>query len=91
MHGHLVTAADYLAWRPILEPSLVDGLRVLGERGKGLDPTATVSAARRHLGTAARSTRGKRENKKWAISQGLRHWARRCFGLALLGLVSWLP
>jgi hypothetical protein len=46
---HTVSRADYLAWRPILEPLLVGGLKLLGERAAGLDREATVAAARRHL------------------------------------------
>ena len=46
---HLVSAADYLAWRGPLQPMLTRGLRVLGDRAEGLDLEAVAAAARRFL------------------------------------------
>ncbi|SNT45622.1 Winged helix DNA-binding domain-containing protein [Actinomadura meyerae] len=42
---HLVTGADYTAFRPPLQPMLDGALRVLGERAKGLDLDEVVPAA----------------------------------------------
>ncbi|MEO3828388.1 winged helix DNA-binding domain-containing protein [Actinomadura sp. B10D3] len=43
---HLVTAADYTAFRTALQPMLDGALRVLGDRAKGLDLGKVVPAAR---------------------------------------------
>ncbi|MGW2310608.1 winged helix DNA-binding domain-containing protein [Actinomadura luteofluorescens] len=43
---HLVTSADYTAFRTAMQPMLDDGLRVLGDRAKGLDLEKVVPAAR---------------------------------------------
>ncbi|MEU4190359.1 winged helix DNA-binding domain-containing protein [Kribbella sp. NPDC026611] len=46
---HLVTAADYLRFRATVAPVLEAGLRVLGERGEGLEPEKVVAAAEKLL------------------------------------------
>jgi hypothetical protein len=43
---HLMTAADYTAFRTTLQPMLDGALRVLGDRAKGLDLQEVVPAAR---------------------------------------------
>lgn len=46
---HLVSAADYAAFRTTLQPALTSGLSVLGTRAAGLDVAAVVPVARRLL------------------------------------------
>jgi hypothetical protein len=46
---HLVSAADYRAFRSALQPALAQGLRALGERARGLDVDAVLAVARRLL------------------------------------------
>ncbi|MEV6284187.1 winged helix DNA-binding domain-containing protein [Kribbella sp. NPDC051770] len=46
---HLVTAADYLRFRTTLAPVLEAGLKMLKERGEGLEPDKVVAAARKLL------------------------------------------
>ncbi|WP_432883800.1 winged helix DNA-binding domain-containing protein [Kribbella sp. CA-245084] len=46
---HLVTAADYLRFRVTVAPVLEAGLRVLGDRGAGLEPDKVVAAAEKLL------------------------------------------
>ncbi|TQJ18595.1 winged helix DNA-binding domain-containing protein [Kribbella jejuensis] len=46
---HLVTAGDYLRFRVTLAPVLEAGLKVLGERGAGLEPEKVVAAAAKLL------------------------------------------
>jgi hypothetical protein len=43
---HLMTSADYTAFRTSMQPMLDGGLRVLGDRAKGLDLEKVVPAAR---------------------------------------------
>jgi len=43
---HLVAAADYVAFRPALQPVMERAVRVLGERAKGLEPELVLPAAR---------------------------------------------
>ncbi|TCO41591.1 winged helix DNA-binding protein [Kribbella antiqua] len=43
---HLVTADDYLRFRSTLAPVLEAGLKVLGDRGEGLEPAKVIKAAR---------------------------------------------
>ncbi|MEV0667587.1 winged helix DNA-binding domain-containing protein [Actinomadura luteofluorescens] len=43
---HLVTSSDYTAFRTAMQPMLDGGLRVLGDRAKGLDLDKVVPAAR---------------------------------------------
>ncbi|GAB3817985.1 winged helix DNA-binding domain-containing protein [Kribbella italica] len=46
---HLVTAEDYLRFRTTLAPVLEAGLKMLKERGEGLEPDKVVAAARKLL------------------------------------------
>ncbi|MEI8407237.1 MULTISPECIES: winged helix DNA-binding domain-containing protein [unclassified Kribbella] len=46
---HLVTAEDYLRFRTTLAPVLEAGLRMLKERGEGLEPAKVVKAAQKLL------------------------------------------
>lgn len=46
---HLVSAADYLALRPALQPMLTLGMRVLGARAKGLETEKLLPVARELL------------------------------------------
>jgi hypothetical protein len=47
---HLVTAADYLAWRPLLQPMLERrGRGFFGRATTGVDPAALAAAARELL------------------------------------------
>ncbi|MGW7685033.1 winged helix DNA-binding domain-containing protein [Kribbella sp. NPDC054772] len=46
---HLVTAADYLRFRVTVAPVLEAGLKVLGDRGAGLQPDKVVAAAEKLL------------------------------------------
>jgi hypothetical protein len=46
---HLVTAADYLRFRTTVAPVLEAGLKVLGDRGAGLEPDKVVAAAKKLL------------------------------------------
>ena len=46
---HLMSAADYAALRPALQPMLTDALRVLGARAEGLDTASAVKAAKEAL------------------------------------------
>jgi hypothetical protein len=46
---HLVTAEDYLRFRTTLAPVLEAGLRMLKDRGEGLEPAKVVAAARKLL------------------------------------------
>ncbi|MFC6882406.1 winged helix DNA-binding domain-containing protein [Actinomadura yumaensis] len=46
---HLVSAADYAAFRAPIQPMLDSALRVLGKRAEGLDRAALVPAARELL------------------------------------------
>jgi hypothetical protein len=46
---HLVTAADYLRFRTTVSPVLEAGLRVLGDRGAGLEPEKVVASAEKLL------------------------------------------
>jgi hypothetical protein len=46
---HLVTAQDYSRFRTTLAPVLEAGLRMLKERGEGLEPDKVVTAARKIL------------------------------------------
>jgi hypothetical protein len=43
---HLMTAADYLSFRTTMQPMLDAGLKVLGDRAKGLDVPAVLPVAR---------------------------------------------
>ena len=43
---HLVTAGDYLRFRTTIAPVLEAGLKVLGDRGEGLEPAKVLKAAR---------------------------------------------
>lgn len=43
---HLLTRKDFVAFRPILQPSLLAGLRVLGKRAEGLDLERLADAGR---------------------------------------------
>ncbi|WP_320671210.1 winged helix DNA-binding domain-containing protein [Patulibacter defluvii] len=58
---HLLTADDYLAWRAPLEPVLLAGLRVLGDRAKGLELEPVLAAARELLGEEPRTFGALRE------------------------------
>jgi hypothetical protein len=46
---HLLTAEDYLRFRTTVAPVLEAGLKVLGDRGEGLEPDKVVKAAERLL------------------------------------------
>lgn len=46
---HLVTAEDYLRFRTTMAPVLEAGLRMLKERGEGLEPEKVVKAAQKLL------------------------------------------
>jgi DNA glycosylase AlkZ-like len=46
---HLVTAADYLRFRTTVSPVLEAGLKMLGDRGEGLEPAKVVAAAKKLL------------------------------------------
>jgi hypothetical protein len=46
---HLLTAGDYLRFRATVSPVLEAGLKVLGERGEGLEPAKVVAAATKLL------------------------------------------
>jgi len=47
---HLVSAKDYVAWRPVLQPMLSAGMRnVLKDRSAGLDVDGVTRTARAHL------------------------------------------
>lgn len=46
---HLVTAEDFLRFRTTLSPVLEAGLRMLGDRGEGLEPEKVVAAAEKLL------------------------------------------
>jgi hypothetical protein len=46
---HLVTADDYLRFRTTVSPVLEAGLRVLGDRGAGLEPEKVVASAEKLL------------------------------------------
>lgn len=48
---HLVTSADYTTFRTAMQPMLDGGLRILGDRAKGLDLEKVVPAARSLLET----------------------------------------
>ncbi len=43
---HMVAAADYAAFRAVLQPVMERAVRVLGERAKGLEPELVLPAAR---------------------------------------------
>jgi hypothetical protein len=43
---HLMTAADYTAFRSAMQPMLDGAMRVLGDRAEGLEPVQVVPAAR---------------------------------------------
>jgi hypothetical protein len=43
---HLFAAADYTAFRPLLQPVMERALRALGDRAEGLDPERVLPAAR---------------------------------------------
>ncbi len=47
---HLMSAADYAAFRPALQPVMTQALRVLGTRGEGLDLDRVMPVARGLLG-----------------------------------------
>ena len=46
---HLVTAADYRAFRAVVEPQLAQALRNMGDRSGELDVDATLARAREIL------------------------------------------
>jgi hypothetical protein len=46
---HVTTAADYLTFRPVLQPVFAAGLKMLGDRAAGLDVPAVVAEAERIL------------------------------------------
>ena len=52
---HLVTAPDYVTFRPVLAPMLVAALRALGPRAEGLDPDALLPVARKLLAERPRT------------------------------------
>ncbi|CNF48663.1 Protein of uncharacterised function (DUF1006) [Mycobacterium tuberculosis] len=52
---HLMTSADYTAFRTAMQPMLDGALRVLGDRAKGLDLQKVVPAARSLLDEAPRT------------------------------------
>ncbi|NKZ03400.1 winged helix DNA-binding domain-containing protein [Actinomadura latina] len=52
---HLMTAADYTAFRTTMQPMLDGALRVLGDRAKGLDLAQVVPAARSLLAAEPRT------------------------------------
>jgi hypothetical protein len=54
---HLITAEDYLRFRPVLQPALIRALGAFfGQRAKGLDVDALIEAARPFLEAAPRTT-----------------------------------
>ena len=52
---HLVTAADYLAFRPALQPVMEQAARVLGARAKGLEIEPVLATARSLFAAAPRT------------------------------------
>jgi len=65
---HLVTAADYLVWRPILQPMLERRQQgYFGRATKGVDPTELAEAAQRLLAdqTLTRPALGKLLAERW--------------------------
>jgi Winged helix DNA-binding domain len=65
---HLVTAADYLAWRPLLQPMLERRQRAgFGRATEGVEPAALVAAARELLaqGPLTRPELGRRLAARW--------------------------
>lgn len=52
---HLMSGADYTAFRTAMQPMLDGALRVLGDRAKGMDLTQVVPAARALLTAEART------------------------------------
>jgi Winged helix DNA-binding domain len=65
---HLVTAADYLAWRPLLQPMLEHRRRAgFGRATAGVEPAALVAAARDLLaqGPLTRPELGRRLAARW--------------------------
>jgi hypothetical protein len=52
---HLVTAADYLAFRPALQPVMEQAVRVLGTRAKGLEIEPLLATARSLFAAAPRT------------------------------------
>ena len=52
---HLVTAADYLAFRPALQPVMEQAVRVLGARAEGLEPGPVLAEARALFAAAPRT------------------------------------
>ncbi|MDE1148892.1 MAG: winged helix DNA-binding domain-containing protein [Azospirillaceae bacterium] len=46
---HLVSARDYAAWRPLLQPVLSAGFLGLGDRTRHIDPHPIAAAARLHM------------------------------------------
>ncbi len=61
---HLVSAADYLAWRAPLQPMLTRGLRVLGDRAAGLDLEAVAAAAHQFLSAGPQTFEAIRDHLK---------------------------
>src|SRR5262249_32661804 len=52
---HLVSTRDYLAWRSPIQSVLTRGLKVLGERGAGIDAEAVLREARKLLARTPRT------------------------------------
>ncbi|GAA0590962.1 winged helix DNA-binding domain-containing protein [Actinomadura livida] len=52
---HLMTSADYTAFRTTMQPMLDGALKVLGDRAKGMDLEKVVPAARALLGQGPRT------------------------------------
>ena len=78
---HLVTAADYLAWRPLLQPVLDRGLRTFARATAGIDPEELAATARRLLaeGSLTRPALGRLLAERWPGHEpGPLAWSAQC-------------
>jgi hypothetical protein len=78
---HMVTAADYLAWRPLLQPVLDRSLRTFARATAGVDPAELAATARALLAETAltRPELGRRLAERWPEAEpGPLAWSAQC-------------
>jgi hypothetical protein len=78
---HMATAADYLAWRPLLQPLLERGRRTFARATAGIDPDELAATARRLLAARplTRPVLGRLLAERWPGHEpGPLAWSAQC-------------